>query len=93
MFHGARALSDQSLLKMKSSPSVKKKSNNYSSGDVDKSTTEVKAGEITQVKAVHEYGIPHQTLVQKCKNKIDDLVEKRPGSLIVMLESAEKDLL
>ena len=93
MFHGAHALSDQSLLKMTSSPSVKKKSNNYSSGDVDKSTTEIKAGEITQVKAVHEYGIPFRMLARKCKKKRESMAENRPEMIPVMGESEDKDMM
>ena len=69
MFHGERALSEQSLLKMISSPSVKKRKNNYSSGDVDEAITKIQTGEILQAKAVCKYGIPRQTLARKCKNK------------------------
>ena len=54
MFRGARALS-QSLLKMMSSPSVKKTRKNYSSSDVDKATTKIQTGEISQAKAVRAY--------------------------------------
>ena len=42
----------QSLLKI-SSPSVKKKNNNYSLGDVDKAITNIETGEILQAKYVH----------------------------------------
>ena len=73
MFHGVRALSDQSLLKMMSSPSVKNKRKNYSSGDVDKSITNIQTGGISQAKSVCEYGIPRQTLAHKCKNKRDNV--------------------
>ena len=61
MFHGLRTLSDQSLLKMMSSLSVKKRRNNYSSGDVDEAITKIQAGDILQAEAVREYDIPLQT--------------------------------
>ena len=92
MFHGPRALSDQSVLKMMSSPSVKNRRKNYSSGDVDEAITNIRTGEISRAKAVKEYGIHSQTLVPKCKNRRDNVAEKRPGSLPVLGESADKDL-
>ena len=93
MFHGVRTLREQSLLKMMSSLYVKKRRNNYSSGDVDEAITNIQKGEISQAKSVRKYGIPRQMLAQKCKNKREIVAEKRPGSLPVLREAAEKDLL
>ena len=73
MFHCVRALSDQSLPKMMSSPSVKKRRKNYSSGDVDEAITKIQTGEISQAKAVREYGILRRTLARKCKNKRENV--------------------
>ena len=87
MFHGAHALSYQSLLKMMSSPSVKNRIDNYFSSDVDETITDIQTGEISQAKAVCEYVISRQLLAQKCKNKIENVAEKRPGYLPVMGES------
>ena len=44
-------------------------------------------------KAVHECGILRRTLARKCKNKIENVAEKRPGSLPVLVDPADKDLL
>ena len=71
---------------------MKKRRKNYSSSDVDEAITKIQTGEISQAKAVCKYGIPRQTLVQKCRNKIENLTEKRPGSLPVLGESADKGL-
>ena len=92
MLHGASALIDQSLLKMMSSPSVKKRRKNYSSFDVDKSITRIKTGEISHAKAVCKYVILRQTLARKFRNKRENVSEKSPGSLPVMGEAAEKYL-
>ena len=92
MFHGACTLSDQSLLKMVPSPSLKKRRKNYSSGDVGEAITKIQTGEILQVKAVLVYGIQHLTLARKCKNKLENVAENRPCSLPVLGEAAEKDL-
>ena len=81
MFHGARVMIYQSLLNIMSYPSVKKRSKNHSSGDVDKSIKKIQTGKISQAKAVYEYGIPCQTLARKCKKKRDNVAEKSPGSL------------
>ena len=69
MFHGACALSYQSIIKMMFSPSVKKRRKNYYSGDFDEAITNIQTGDISQEKAVFEYGLPHQMLAQKCKKK------------------------
>ena len=69
MFHVAHALSDQSLLKTMSSPSMKKRKNYYSSSEAEISITKIQIGEISQAIAVREYGILRRTLVRKCKNK------------------------
>ena len=92
MLHGASALSDQSLLKMMSSPSMKKRRKNYSSDNADKAIKNIETGEISQAKAVREYGIPHRTLARKCKNKRENVAEKRPCTLPVLGEAAEKGL-
>ena len=84
MFHGAWSLSYLSLLKMISSPSVRKRKKNYSLGDIDEAITNIQTGDISQEKAVCEYGIPRRTLARKCKNKIENVADKRPGSLPVM---------
>ena len=84
MFHGECALSDQSLLKMMVSPSVKKRRKNYSSGDVDEAIKKIQTGETSQAKAVCEYGIPLRTLARECDNKVDNVVEKRTGSIPMM---------
>ena len=68
MFHGARALSEQSLLKMMYFPSVRRNKKNYSYGDVDVAITKIQTGEISQAKAVREYGIPRRMLAQKYRN-------------------------
>ena len=52
MFHGERAMSDQSLIKMRSSPSAKNRRKNYSSGDVDKAITKIQTGDISRTKAL-----------------------------------------
>ena len=77
---------------MMSSPSVIKKRKNYSSGDVDEAIKNIQIGDISHAKSVCKYEIPIQTLVPECKNKIDDVEEKRLGSLTVLGEAAEKDL-
>ena len=77
---------------MVSSPSVKNMRKNYSSGDVDKSVTEIQTGDISQAKAVLKYGIPRQMLAHKCKNRRNNVAEKRPGSCPVLGEAAYKDL-
>ena len=74
------------------SPSVKNKISNYSSSDVDEAIKEIQTGEMAQVKAVREYGILFQTLVQKCKNKIEDVEKRSPGLIPVPGEVADKDL-
>ena len=86
MFH-VHALS-QTLLKMVSSPSVKKRRKNCSSVEVDESITNIQTGYISQVKAVCEYGITRQTLLLKCENKRENEPEKRPGSLPVLGDAA-----
>ena len=93
MFNGARNLSDQSLTKMMSSPYVKNRRNNYSSSDVDKSITRIQTGEISQAKSIRKYGIPRQTLAQKCKNKRENVAEKSTGYFPVLGEATEKGLL
>ena len=92
MFRGARALIDQSLPNMMSSTSMKKRRKNYSSSDTDEAITKIQTGEISQAKSVHEYVIPCQILVRKCNNKRYNLADKIPGSLPVLGEAAEKDL-
>ena len=92
MFHGVRALSDQSLINIMYSPSVKKRRDNYSSGDVDEAITKIQTGDISQEKAVHGYGIPRQMLAQKYNNKRDNVVYNKPVSLPVLVEALEKDL-
>ena len=92
MFHGARALSDQSLLKMMSSPSVKNKRKDYSSSDVDETITKIQKWNISRSKKLCEYVIPWRTLAQKCRNKRDNLAKKSPGSLPVLGEAVDKDL-
>ena len=72
MFHGAHALI-QKLLKMVSYPSVKNSRNNYSSGDVDEAITKIQTGEISQTKAVREYGIPCRMIAHKCNNKRENV--------------------
>ena len=52
----------------------------------------MQTGEITQVKVGRKYGMPCRVLARKCKNKIENMAEKRPGSLPVLWEAAEKDL-
>ena len=74
------------------SPSVKKRRNNYSSGDVDEDIKKIQTGEISQDKAVHEYGITRQTLARKYRNKRYNVADKRPGYLPVLGEETEKDL-
>ena len=91
MFHCAHALI-QSLLNLMFSLSVKRRSNNYSSGDIDKDTTKIQTGDISQLKAVREYVIPGWTLARKCNNKIENVSEKRPVSLSMLGEAAEKYL-
>ena len=91
MFHGVRALS-QPLLKMMPSPSVKNRRKNHSYGDVDIAITKIQTGEITQAKAVHKYLILRRILERKCKNKRDNVEEKRPGSFPMMGQAEEKDL-
>ena len=83
---------DQSLLNMICSPSAKNKISNYSSSDVDEAIKEIQTGEMAQVKAVREYGILFQTLVQKCKNKIENVEKRSPGLIPVPGEVADKDL-
>ena len=56
---------DQSLFKMMSSPSVKKKRKNYSSGDLDEAITKIQTGDISQAKVVREYSIPVPNLGTK----------------------------
>ena len=73
LFHGAHTLIDQSLLKMMSSPSVKKKSKNYYSDDIGKDITEIQTEDISQAKSVHEYSIPLQILAWKFKNKRENV--------------------
>ena len=51
MFHGVCALS-QTILKMMFYCSVKKKTKNNSSSDVDKAITKIQTGDISQVKEV-----------------------------------------
>ena len=63
------ALSDESLLKMISSPSTKNNKNNYSSVDVEKSIANIKTGDISQVKFVRKYRIPRRNLAIKCNKK------------------------
>ena len=86
----ARALSNQSLINMMPSPSAKKKRTNCSYGEVDKSITNIKSGDISQAKTFLEYGVPCQTLARKCKKKIDNSEKKRPGLTPVLGEEAEK---
>ena len=69
-------------------PSVKKRRKNYSYGDVDEAITKIRTGEISQAKEVHEYGIPRRTLARKCRNKRENLAEKRLGSLPILVEAA-----
>ena len=90
MFHGACTLS-QTLLEMISSPSVKKRRENNSYGDAYKAITKIETGEISHMKEVRGHGILRQTMAQKCKNKRENVAEKRPGSLPVLGEAAEKD--
>ena len=61
MIHGVHALNYQSLLNMMSSPSVKNMSKNYPSSDVDEAITNIQTGDISQAKAVREYGITRRT--------------------------------
>ena len=84
MFHGVRELSDQSLLNMMTYPSVKNRRNNYSSGDADEATTNIQTGEISQAKAVREYGIRLQTLARKYRNKLENVADNRTGFLPVL---------
>ena len=65
MFHGARTLSDQSLVNIMSYSLVKKRSNNYSSGVIDEAITNIQIGEISYAKSVFKYGILRQTLGKK----------------------------
>ena len=88
----AHAPSDQSLLKMMSSPYTKKKRNNYSSGGADGSITKIQIGEISQAKAVRKYGIPIRSLAWKCKSKRENMTENSPGPIPVLGEATEKDL-
>ena len=92
MFHGARVMIYQSLLNIMSYPSVKKRSKNHSSGDVDKSIKKIQTGKISQAEAVREYSIPRRTLGRKCNNKRENLAEKRPGYLPVLREAAKNYL-
>ena len=46
------ALSEQSLINMMSSPSMKNSRDDYSSGDVDEAITKIHTGEISQARAV-----------------------------------------
>ena len=71
---------------------MKKRRNNYSSGDVDEDIKKIQTGEISQDKAVHEYGITRQTLARKYRNKRYNVADKRPGYLPVLGEETEKDL-
>ena len=92
MFHGARALNDQSLLNIMYSPFVKKRRKNKSHIDVDESIPNIQIGNISQEKLVREYEIPRRTLARKCKNKIDIVAENSPGPILVLVKAAEKDL-
>ena len=92
MFHGEYEMSDQSLLKMVSSPYMEKRRNNYSSDDFDEAITNIKTGEISQAKEVLKYGIPRRMLASTCKNKRDNVAYKRPGPITFLGESEEKDL-
>ena len=65
---------------------MKKRRNNYSSGDVDEAITKIQTGGIPQEKSVHKYGISRQTIVRKY------VEEKRPGYLTVMGDTEEMDL-
>ena len=56
--HGARVLSDQSLLNMMSFTSVKKRRKNYYFVYVEEAITEIQTGNISQAKPVRKYGIP-----------------------------------
>ena len=71
---------------------MKKKRNNYSSGESDESITKFQTGEIQQVRLVCEYGIQCQELAQTYKNKIENVAEKSTGSFPVLGEAIEKDL-
>ena len=71
---------------------MKNRSKNYSYGDIDEVITNIQTGEISQAKAVHKYGIPRQTLAHQCKNKIENVADKIPGSLPLLEETAEKDI-
>ena len=91
MFHDARMLSDKSLIKMMSYPSAKKRRNNYYSSDSDEAITNIQTENIVHVKTVHEYRIPRQTLVRKCRKKKYNIVKKSQRSLHVLGEAPEKD--
>ena len=92
LIYMARAPSDQSLLTMMSSPSAKNKRNNYSSGDVEEAIRNIETVEISQVKAIREYGIPRQTLERKCKEKRENVADKRTVPTPVLGEESDKDL-
>ena len=66
--------------------------NDYSLGDVDESTTNIETEEISQVKTVREYEISWQTLERKCKKKIENVSEKRPGLNPELGDQADKYL-
>ena len=74
--------SDQSLLKR----------GGYSSSDIDEYITNIQTKEISQAKAVCDYGIPHWTLEIKCNKKIENVAYKRPGLTPVLEEATEKGL-
>ena len=92
MLHGSHALRYQSLLKMISSNSTKKRRANCSSVEVDESITKIQTGDISHPEAVLEYRIMRQTLARKFRKKIYNVSDKRPGTIPVLGEAPDKDL-
>ena len=74
-----------------SAPSTKRRKN-YTLCDIDEAISKVKTGEISQAKAVLDYRIPHQNLSIFCKNKIDNVIAKRPDLALALQAEADIDL-
>ena len=86
-----RSPSYQSVLNMLL-PSTKEKREDHSLGYIGEAITKIESGKMLQVKSVREYNITPQTLARKCKNKIDNMADKRSGPTPFLGEESEKDL-